>query len=253
LFREKWIKKSAAKPPIIFIFTANSMGMDIAKNIADIKNTLPETVKLVAVSKTKPNEDILQAYRGGHKIFGENKIQEMVTKYEQLPKDIEWHFIGHPQSNKIKFIAPFVHLIHGVDSLKLLTVINQEAKKQNRKIQCLLQFHIAAEDTKFGLSLEDARKILASDIFVSLQYVTIAGVMGMATFTDDPIQVENEFMELKNIFITLKNEYFSGVADFREVSMGMSDDYPLAVQQGSTIIRVGSKIFGERNLIKQIE
>jgi pyridoxal phosphate enzyme (YggS family) len=221
--------------------------MDIAGNIETIKKNLPKGVKLVAVSKTKPNEDILTAYNIGHKIFGENKVQDLVQKYEQLPKDIEWHFIGHPQTNKVKFIAPFVHLIHGVDSIKLLKVIDSEAKKNHREIACLLQFHIAEEDTKFGLTLNEAREILDNNEFKSLNNVVIAGVMGMATYTENSEQIRNEFKLLKTIFKTLKNEYFSDDKNFCEISMGMSDDYQIAIEEGSTLIRVGSKIFGERN------
>lgn len=221
--------------------------MDIAANIAKIKNNLPAVVKLVAVSKTKSNSDILEAYHSGHTIFGENKVQELVKKYELLPKDIEWHFIGHLQTNKVKLIAPFVHLIHGVDSFKLLKVIDSEAKKQNRQVKCLLQFFIAEEDTKFGLSLAEAREILNSPDFKLLNNICICGVMGMATFTDDKGQIRNEFKLLKTIFKTLKNEYFSDEKNFSEISMGMSDDYQIAIEEGSTLIRVGSKIFGERN------
>lgn len=221
--------------------------MDIAGNINSIKKELPEKVRLVAVSKTKPNEDILEVYKTGHKIFGENKVQELVQKYEQLPKDIEWHFIGHPQTNKVKYIAPFIRLIHGIDSLKLLKVIDKEAKKNNRQIACLLQFHIAEEDTKFGLSLSEAKEMLESTAFKSFQNVVVAGVMGMATYTENLEQVRNEFSRLSAIFNTLKNEYFSGSKNFCEISMGMSDDYHIAVEEGSTMIRVGSKIFGERN------
>lgn len=221
--------------------------MDIAGNINSIKKDLPEKVRLVAVSKTKPNEDILEVYKTGHKIFGENKVQELVQKYEQLPKDIEWHFIGHPQTNKVKYIAPFIRLIHGIDSLKLLKVIDKEAKKNNRQIACLLQFHIAEEDTKFGLSLSEAKEMLESTAFKSFQNVVVAGVMGMATYTENLEQVRNEFSRLSAIFNTLKNEYFSGSKNFCEISMGMSDDYHIAVEEGSTMIRVGSKIFGERN------
>ncbi len=221
--------------------------MDIVGNIIAITKNLPANVRLVAVSKTKPNEDILEAYHAGHKIFGENKVQDLVQKYEQLPKDIEWHFIGHPQTNKVKNIAPFIHLIHGVDSLKLLKVIDSEAKRNNRVIACLLQFHIAEEDTKFGLTLTEAREILENGEFKSFKNVIVSGVMGMATFTDNTEQVRNEFLTLKTIFKTLKNEYFSGVKSFSEISMGMSDDYQIAVEEGSTLIRVGSKIFGERN------
>jgi pyridoxal phosphate enzyme (YggS family) len=232
---------------IIFIFTENMESMNIAVNIAKIKNKLPDGVKLVAVSKTKPNPDILEAYNAGQKIFGENKVQELVRKYEELPKDIEWHFIGHPQTNKIKFIAPFVHLIHGVDSLKLLRVIDGEAKKNKREIACLLQFHIAEEDTKFGLNLNEAREILESNELKSFRNIIITGVMGMATFTENTGQIRNEFKFLNVIFSTLKNEFFSGDKRFAEISMGMSDDYQIAIEEGSTLIRVGSKIFGERN------
>ncbi len=221
--------------------------MDIGKEILAIKKELPENITLVAVSKTKPNEDIMAAYNVGHKIFGENKVQDLVTKYETLPKDIEWHFIGHPQSNKVKYIAPFISLIHGVDSLKLLKVINKEAAKNSRTVNCLLQFHIATEATKFGLSVNEAREILKSETFKNLKNVEIVGVMGMATFTEDKNQIRNEFRTLKNIFNLLKNEYFSASKKFVEISMGMSNDYGLAVEEGSTMVRVGSKIFGARN------
>jgi PLP dependent protein len=221
--------------------------MNIAENIETIKKNLPKGVKLVAVSKTKPNEDIIAAYNGGHKIFGENKVQELVGKYEELPKDIEWHFIGHLQTNKVKLIIPFVQLIHGVDSIKLLKVIDSEAKKNHREIACLLQFHIAEEDTKFGLTLNEAREILDSNEFKSFKNVIIAGVMGIATYTENSEQIRIEFKLLNTIFKTLKNEYFSGLKNFTEISMGMSDDYQIAIEEGSTLIRVGSKIFGERN------
>ncbi|WP_321374359.1 YggS family pyridoxal phosphate-dependent enzyme [uncultured Draconibacterium sp.] len=221
--------------------------MDIGKNIKDINNSLPENVRLVAVSKTKPNEDILAAYETGHRIFGENKVQDLTKKYEELPKDIEWHFIGHPQTNKVKYIAPFISLIHGVDSIKLLKTINKEAVKNNRIIDVLLQFHIAEESTKFGLSLEEADEILDSAAFKQLENVRVVGVMGMATYTDDKNQIRNEFRVLHSIFNSLKNKYFSGSNTFTEISMGMSGDYPIAVEEGSTLIRVGSKIFGERN------
>ncbi len=221
--------------------------MDIGKNILELKKQLPETVSLVAVSKTKPNEDILAAYEVGQRIFGENKVQDLTRKYEELPKDIEWHFIGHPQTNKVKYIASFVGLIHGVDSLKLLKIIDKEAEKNQRKIRCLLQFHIARESTKFGLDEPEADGILSSDEFKDLKHVQVAGVMGMATYTDDHDQIRNEFRTLRNIFTSLKNKYFSDTNTFCEISMGMSDDYPIAVEEGSTMIRVGSKIFGERN------
>ncbi len=221
--------------------------MEIAANIAKIKSELPENVKLVAVSKTKPNKEILMAYYSGHKIFGENKVQELVQKYEQLPNDIEWHFIGHLQTNKVKYLAPFVSLIHGIDSLKLLKTVNKEAVKNNRVISCLLQFHIAEESTKFGFSLYEVQEMLISEDFSKLENVVITGVMGMATFTDDEMQIRTEFRQLVKYFGQLKKEYFPNSNRFCEISMGMSDDYQIAVEEGSTIIRVGSKIFGERN------
>jgi len=219
----------------------------IAGNIASIVQSIPDGVMLVAVSKTKPVEDILEAYNAGQKAFGENKVQELAQKYEALPKDIEWHFIGHPQTNKIRFIAPFVHLIHGVDSLKLLKVIDAEAKKNSRKINCLLQFHIAGESTKFGLNWGEAEEILNDPEFKQLKNVEIAGVMGMATFTDDEEQIRREFSTLKNIFELLRTRYFQFNESFNIISMGMSDDYKIAIEEGSTMVRVGSKIFGERN------
>ncbi len=221
--------------------------MGIAKNIIEIKKTLPQGVRLVAVSKTKPNEDILQAYQAGQRIFGENKVQDLTKKYEELPKDIEWHFIGHPQTNKVKYIAPFISLIHGVDSIKLLKTISKEAVKNKRNIKVLLQFHIAEEATKFGLSETEAKELLSSDEFAELKNVEVVGVMGMATYTDDENQIRKEFRMLNNIFNALKNEYFAFSNSFTEISMGMSADYPVAVQEGSTLIRVGSKIFGARN------
>ena len=211
-----------------------------------IAGELPSGVTLIAVSKTKPVEMIEEAYAAGQRVFGENKVQEMVDKYEQLPKDINWHMIGHLQTNKVKYIAPFVALIHGVESLKLLETINKEANKVGRVIPCLLQFHIAQEETKFGLTLEEAREILESEAYRGMQNVRIAGVMGMATNTDNEEQKRAEFRHLKEIFDTLKREYFPGNADFKELSMGMSGDYPIAVQEGSTMVRVGSAIFGAR-------
>lgn len=222
--------------------------MDIGKNISEIKKTLPAGVKLVAVSKTKPIEVIQDAYQTGHKIFGENKAQELTQKHEVLPKDIEWHFIGHLQSNKTKYIAPFVSLIHGIDSFKILKAVNKEARKNNRVIPCLLQFHIAQESTKFGFSEEEAREMLESEAFAAMKNITIAGVMGMATFTDNEQQVRNEFKSLKSIFEKLKNNYFPNEPQFKEISMGMSDDYSIAVEEGSTIVRIGSSIFGARQI-----
>jgi PLP dependent protein len=220
--------------------------MGIGENINDIKSWLPLNVKLVAVTKTKPVELIINAYDSGHRIFGENKAQELAKKYELLPKDIEWHFIGHLQTNKVKNIVPFVNLIHSVDSLKLLTVINFEAKRVGRIIPCLLQFFIADESTKFGLSLEEARDLLESIEYRELHNIQICGVMGMATFTDDLSQVKEEFHQLKVIFEILKRDFFKDYVYFKEISMGMSDDYQIAVEQGSTIVRIGSKIFGSR-------
>jgi len=183
--------------------------MSIGKNITELVGSLPEGVRLVAVSKTKPNEDILAAYNAGQRIFGENKIQDLTQKYDELPKDIEWHFIGHPQSNKVKFIAPFISLIHGVDSIKLLKVINKEGAKNDRIINVLLQFHIAEEFTKFGLNEKEAKEILDSEEFQQLKNIQVVGVMGMATYTDDETQIRKEFSVLKSIFSTLKNRYFS--------------------------------------------
>lgn len=220
--------------------------MNIGKNISEIKNSLPAGTKLVAVSKTKSTEVIMEAYKAGHKIFGENKVQELVQKYEELPKDIEWHFIGHLQTNKVKYIVPFIALIHGIDSFKILKAVNKEAKKYNRIVPCLLQFHIAEEDSKFGFTEEEASEMLKSDSFASFQNISVAGVMGMATFTDNITQIQNEFHHLRRIFEKLKEEFFFNKPEFKEISMGMSDDYPLAVKEGSTIVRVGSKIFGTR-------
>lgn len=202
---------------------------------------------MVAVSKTKPNEDIMQAYNTGHRVFGENKVQELVAKHEALPKDIEWHMIGHLQRNKVKYIAPFVHLIHGVDSFRLLKAIDKEGRKQKRIMNCLMQFHIAEEETKFGLDMKEAKEMLDSVEYKELAHINIMGVMGMATFTDDEQAVSKEFQCLKAIFNELKTQYFSGKDDFKEISMGMSGDYLLAVKGGSTMVRVGSSIFGGRN------
>ena len=218
----------------------------IRENLENIRLQIPEGVTLVAVSKTKPNSAILEAYHCGQRIFGENKVQEMVDKEAVLPKDIEWHMIGHLQSNKVKYIAPFVSLIHAVDSLKLLQEIDRQAQKNNRIIECLLQFHIAQEESKFGLSFEEAQHILESDEFVQMQHISIAGVMGMATFTSDENQVRDEFRTLENYFNVLKSHYFKFNDAFRHISMGMSDDFKLAIEEGSTMVRVGSSIFGSR-------
>ncbi|MDP2115660.1 MAG: YggS family pyridoxal phosphate-dependent enzyme [Bacteroidota bacterium] len=221
--------------------------MSIAENIEKVKANLPEKVRLVAVSKTKPAELLMEAYDCGQRTFGENKVQEMVWKYDELPKDIEWHFIGHLQTNKIKHIAPFVHLIHGVDSFKLIKSIDAEAKKVGRIIPCLLQFHIAEEESKFGLSMQEAIEMLNSNEYKVLGNVKISGVMGMATYTDDENQIRKEFTNLKKHFEKLKLEFFTANFDFKEISMGMSGDYLIAIAEGSTMVRIGSTIFGERN------
>lgn len=218
----------------------------IAENLNKVKSAIPEQVTLVAVSKTKPNELILEAYDTGQRVFGENRVQELTAKYESLPKDIEWHMIGHLQSNKVKYIAPFVSLIHAIDKPKLLFEVNKEAKKNDRVISVLLQFHIAEESSKFGLDLEEAKELLSSSRFLELENVQIAGVMGMATFTDDENQVRNEFKTLKSIFDELKQEFFANSSAFKEISMGMSGDYRIAIEEGSTMVRVGSSIFGKR-------
>ncbi len=220
--------------------------MGIAEGIKQIKDELNDGVCLVAVSKTKPNEAIMEAYQTGHRVFGENKVQELVKKQEELPQDIEWHFIGHLQTNKVKYIAPFISLIHGVDSLKLLKTINKEGRKNKRLIPCLLQFHIAEEESKFGLDLEEANALLSSSDFAGLEFVELRGVMGMGTYTDDLEQLRKEFRSLNKYFHELKEHYFQDQSSFSQISMGMSDDYQLAVGEGSTMVRVGSKIFGER-------
>ncbi|MGB1317103.1 MAG: YggS family pyridoxal phosphate-dependent enzyme [Flavobacteriales bacterium] len=218
----------------------------ISNNLKEVKAQLPGNVSLVAVSKTKPNSAIEAAYSVGQRVFGENRIQELVAKSEELPKDIEWHMIGHLQSNKVKYIAPFISLIHAVDKPKLLAEINKEALKNNRVIKVLLQFHIAEEDSKFGMNLPEAEQLLESEQFQSFQNIEVAGVMGMATFTSDQKQVRNEFKTLKSIFDKLKNGFFQNQPSFKEISMGMSGDYKLAIEEGSTMVRVGSSIFGKR-------
>ncbi|MCD4833929.1 MAG: YggS family pyridoxal phosphate-dependent enzyme [Bacteroidales bacterium] len=222
--------------------------MGVSENIKQfLASEIPANVKLIAVSKTKPVETILEAYKSGHKIYGENKVQDLVDKYNELPKDIEWHMIGHMQSNKVKYVAPFVSLIHGVDSFKLLKVINKEGEKNNRKIDCLLQFHIAKEETKFGLDLNETTEFLKSDEFKNLNHINICGVMGMATFTENEDTIRPEFNELVHIFNQLKNTYFPKNDDFKEISMGMSADYKIAIEEGATMVRIGSLLFGARN------
>ena len=222
--------------------------MSIKSNLNTINNTLPAHVKLIAVSKTKPVSEILEAYNAGHRAFGENKIQEMAEKFEELPKDIEWHMIGHLQSNKVKYMAPFVSLIHGVDSFKKLEEINKQAITNNRIIDCLLQIKIATEETKFGLSIDDSNKLLKSNELTKLTHIHIKGFMGMASFTDDETIIKNEFRILKN-YLNSTKEY--ELTNFNPIilSMGMSGDYKIAIEEGSNMIRVGSSIFGERNYI----
>ena len=215
--------------------------MEIGKNITSLLEKLPATVDLVAVSKTKSNEEILEAYNAGQRKFGENKIQDMTRKYEILPKDIQWHMIGHVQSNKVKYMAPYVSLIHGVDSLKLLKEINKQAKKNNRIIDCLLQIHIATEESKYGLSVQESQQ--AIKIAKELPHLRIKGLMGMATFTEDQKQIEREFAGLKSLY----DKYKEQKIPLKVLSMGMSGDFLIAIEQGSNMIRVGSKIFGPRN------
>jgi len=220
--------------------------MSIQKNLHYINSLLPKHVTLVAVSKTKPIEALQEAYNAGQRIFGENKIQEMTQKWEQLPKDIEWHMIGNLQRNKIKYMAEYVSLIHGVENLKLLTEINKQAKKHNRVINCLLQIKIAEEDTKAGMTIDEAKTIITSDDVLEMKNIKIVGLMGMASFTDNKDQVTHEFSSLKTIFEELKTDN----KEFKTISMGMSSDYKLAIDHGSTMIRVGSSIFGARNYNK---
>ena len=215
----------------------------IKDNLENIQNTIPEHVTLIAVSKTKPQSDILEAYEAGHRHFGENKVQEMVDKFDDLPKDIKWHMIGHLQRNKVKYMAHFVHLIHGVDSLKTLKEIDKQAEKHDRVIQCLLQAKIAEEDTKFGLSFNDIETILSGEEISNFNNIAIVGLMGMATFTEDDSQIEREFSSLKNAFDRLQKKY----ASLEILSMGMSGDYKIAIEKGSTMVRIGSSIFGKRN------
>lgn len=221
--------------------------MDILQNLNQIRNSIPDHITLVAVSKTKPASMIKDLHIAGHRDFGENKVQDLAAKAEELPATIRWHFIGHLQTNKVKYIAPFVHLVHGVDSLKLLRVIQKEAAKNNRMISCLLQVHIAQEESKFGLSKEEVIELLGSGELASMQNIKLAGLMGMATYTDDLEQVRLEFQFLKRIFEDVKNKFFSDQTSFCELSMGMSADYKVAVDEGSTMIRIGSLIFGPRN------
>ena len=216
--------------------------MSIKNNLQTIKSTLPSNVTLVAVSKTKPNVDIIEAYKAGQRVFGENKIQEMTQKWEDLPKDIEWHMIGHVQTNKVKYMAEYVALVHGVDSFKLLKEINKQAQKQNRTINCLLQVHIAEEETKFGLNKTELIDILNSEEYKNMSNIKVVGLMGMATFTTNVAQVRKEFKTLKTLFEDTK----AIVSTINTLSMGMSGDYKIAIEEGSTMVRIGSSIFGSR-------
>ena len=220
--------------------------MSILENLKVIHSQLPAKVKLVAVSKTKSNQQIMVAYQAGQRLFGENKLQELTTKWQELPKDIEWHFIGHLQSNKVKQLVPFISLIHGVDSFKLLSAINKEAEKIDRVVPVLLEFHVADEESKFGLTLSQAEELLSRPEMVSMHHISIRGVMGMATFTEDEKKIEADFKQLYHIFHVLRDQYFSQNSQFCEISMGMSDDFRIAIAEGSTIVRIGSKIFGTR-------
>ncbi|MGF1556421.1 YggS family pyridoxal phosphate-dependent enzyme [Paucihalobacter sp.] len=220
--------------------------MTITNNLKTIVSKIPEHVTLVAVSKTKPISDLMEAYNAGQRVFGENKIQEMAEKFEAMPKDIEWHMIGHVQTNKVKYMAPFVSLIHSVDSIKLLKEIDKQAKKYERTINCLIQIKIAEEDSKFGLSTNDAKALITSPEVNKLSNINIVGLMGMATFTDDEVQLKTEFNKLKNAFDSFKHLQTNN-SDLKIISMGMSSDYNIAIACGSTMIRVGSNIFGERN------
>lgn len=220
--------------------------MSIAHNIVQLKASLPAGVTLVAVSKFHPAEALLEAYNAGQRVFGESRAQELTAKHKVLPGDIEWHFIGPLQSNKVKDIAPFIHTIHSIDSFKLLQEVNKQALKNNRVIRVLLEIHVAREETKHGLSLEECRLLLQSDQLASLGNIRIDGLMGMATNTDDTTLVEQEFQAMHKLFTELKAVYFKGNDNFAVLSMGMSHDYPIAIRQGSNMIRVGTSIFGER-------
>ncbi|MDP1621660.1 MAG: YggS family pyridoxal phosphate-dependent enzyme [Bacteroidales bacterium] len=221
--------------------------MNVADNLLFLKRSLPGDVKLVAVSKMQPASVLKDAYLAGQRIFGENKVQELVCKQPQLPLDIQWHFIGHLQTNKVKYIGSFISLIHSIDSLNLLKEVNKQASRHDRVIECLLQFHIAMEETKFGLNLEEAKELLESDRYLAMKNIKITGVMGMSSFSDDPDLVRREFAVLRNYFLTLKSLYFGNCDTFKEISMGMTGDYTIAIEEGSTMVRIGTAIFGERN------
>lgn len=218
----------------------------ISKRLKEIKAGLPKDVTLVAVSKTKSDQQILEAYHEGQKIFGENKVQELVQKYESLPKDIQWHMIGHLQRNKVKYIVPFVSLIHGVDSYKLLKEINKEGVKNNRVVDVLIQMHIAQEETKHGFTFDEVQEMFNDSEFSLMNNIRIRGLMGMASYVDDQSQISDEFRGLNNLFLTLQSHFFKYNPNYNILSMGMSGDYQLAIEEGSTMVRIGSSIFGER-------
>jgi hypothetical protein len=221
--------------------------MNIKNSINNLRHRIPADCQLIAVSKTNPIEKIKEAYDAGQRVFGENRVQELIPKFEALPKDIEWHMIGHMQTNKVKYIAPFIHLIHSVDSYNVLEEINKQAAKAGRKISCLLQIHIAEEESKFGFSEEEVLKLISSESLKSLKHIVVAGLMGMATFTNDTSQVRKEFKRLKSFFEKLKSTELPSNVAMKELSMGMSGDYQIAIEEGSTMVRVGSAIFGERH------
>lgn len=236
------------QPDLPQLSTPNSpLTMTITNNLKQILDELPQGVKLVAVSKFHPNEAILEAYQAGQRIFGESKVQELSAKHDSLPKDIEWHFIGHLQTNKVKYIVPYVSLIHGIDSFKLLAEVNKQAAKAGRTVRCLLQLHIAQEETKFGFSFDECRQMLDEGQWQTLTNVKLCGLMGMASNTDNAEQIDKEFCSLHTFFEEAKQRWFANDDSFKELSMGMSHDYHAAIAAGSTLIRVGSKIFGERN------
>ena len=220
--------------------------MDIAEKLFHLKSELPENVRLLAVSKFHSESVIMEAYKAGQRIFGENRVQELLPKYEHLPKNIEWHFIGHLQANKVRYIAPFIHTIQSVDSLKLAETINREAAKNNRKIKILLQIHIAEEEQKFGFSYEEAEDLLKNGALCRMTNLDVSGLMGMATLTDHSARIRDEFNRLHSFFQQIKSDFFADSDSFNELSTGMSDDYPIAVEEGSTIVRIGSKLFGQR-------
>lgn len=222
--------------------------MNLRNNIEKFAPYLRPGCRLIAVSKTQPTEKIWEAYLTGQRLFGENKVQELTTKYEALPKDIQWHMIGHLQSNKVKYIAPFISLIHSVDSVKLLQEIDKQARKANRVIDCLLQIHIAEEETKFGFSEEEVFQLFQSETFTQLRNIKITGLMGMATLTENTEQIRKEFRGLKSLFEKIKSQYTHERVDMKELSMGMSNDFTTAIEEGCTFIRIGTGIFGERNL-----